>query len=266
MEPWYPVRVTLVSLHDRTTLEAWFRRDPRVHLYELGDLDDFFWPHTTWYGLESARGDLRAVALVYAASDLAVVIALGGGGREIVPRLAPVLPRRFYAHFEVGVASALGPGWNVSLRGVHDRMVLVHPLALDEVDTHGASTLVAADAPELESFYASAYPGNWFDRRMLDTGGYRGVRRDGRIVSVAGVHVLSRRYRVGALGNVATNVAFRGLGLGRVVCAALCKDLVANADPVGLNVLSSNSAAIALYQQLGFVRIAQYEEAMIEAR
>jgi predicted GNAT family acetyltransferase len=92
------------------------------------------------------------------------------------------------------------------------------------------------------------------------------VRRDGRIVSVAGVHVLSRQHRVAALGNVATNAAFRGRGLGRVVCAALCKDLVAIADPVGLNVLSSNAAAISLYEQLGFVRIAQYEEAMIEAR
>jgi len=127
-------------------------------------------------------------------------------------------------------------------------------------------TLAASHASELESFYASAYPGNWFDRRMLETGGYRAVQRDGRIVSVAGVHVLSRKYRVAALGNVATNAAFRGRGLGRIVCAALCKDLMALADPVGLNVLSSNAAAIALYQQLGFVRVAHYEEAMVEAR
>ena len=255
----------LVSLHDRVALERWLRRDARVHLYELGDLDDFFWPHTTWYGLEESA-DLRAVALLYAASDLAVLIALGGGARELVARLAPVLPRRFYAHLEVGAASALGPAFAVSPRGLHDRMVLTRPSELDEVDTHEAVTLAASHASELESFYASAYPGNWFDRRMLETGGYRAVQRDGRIVSVAGVHVLSRKYRVAALGNVATNAAFRGRGLGRIVCAALCKDLMALADPVGLNVLSSNAAAIALYQQLGFVRVAHYEEAMVEAR
>ena len=50
------------------------------------------------------------------------------------------------------------------------------------------------------------------------------------------------------------------------MCAALCKDLLTIADPIGLNVLSSNAAAVALYQQLGFVRVAQYEEAMVEAR
>lgn len=252
----------LVTLHDRAALERRLRRDPRLHLYELGDLDDFFWPHTIWYGLD----DESAIALLYIASDLPVLLALGDRAHDLVSKLTPILPRRFYAHLAVGAARALGATWNVSPRGLHDRMVLVKPNELDEVDTKESTSLTAQHASELETFYASAYPGNWFDRRMLETGGYRAVRRDGRIVSVAGVHVLSRKYRVAALGNVATNAAFRGRGLARIVCAALCKDLLAIADPIGLNVLSSNAAAVALYQQLGFVRIAQYEEAMVEAR
>ncbi len=56
----------LVCLHDRAALERWLRRDPRLHLYELGDLDDFFWPHTIWYGLED-RSELLSVALLYTA-------------------------------------------------------------------------------------------------------------------------------------------------------------------------------------------------------
>jgi ribosomal protein S18 acetylase RimI-like enzyme len=258
-------RLSLLSLHDRAALERWLRRDPRLHLYELGDLDDFFWPHTTWYGLEEGA-ELVSVALLYTSGELPVLVALGAGAPALVAQLASVLPRRFYAHLEPGAAGALGAAWNVAPRGVHDRMVLIRPAHLEDVDSHEAVPLDATHASELETFYASAYPGNWFDRRMLETGGYRAVRRDERIVSVAGVHVLSRRYRVAALGNVATNAAFRGRGLGRVVCAALCKDLVGIAEPVGLNVLASNAAAVALYEQLGFVRVAQYEEAMVEAR
>jgi ribosomal protein S18 acetylase RimI-like enzyme len=233
-----------------------------VHLYELGDLDDFFFPHTIWYGLEGSD----AIALLYVASDLPVLLALGDDVRPLLAALAPALPRRFYAHLAVGVGSELAAAFRVAPQGLHDRMVLVRPSALDAVDSREAVTLSPAHASELEAFYASAYPDNWFDRRMLDTGGYRAVRRDGRIVSVAGVHVLSRKYRVAALGNVATNAAFRGRGLGRIVCAALCKDLLAAADPIGLNVLSTNKAAVSLYEQLGFVCVAQYEEAVVEAR
>ena len=44
--------MNVIRLHDRATLEAFLRRDAALHLYSLGDLDDFFWPFTTWHGLE----------------------------------------------------------------------------------------------------------------------------------------------------------------------------------------------------------------------
>jgi hypothetical protein len=47
----------LIEVDDRARLEAWLRRDPAMHLYELGDLDDFFWPRTRWYGLPAADDD-----------------------------------------------------------------------------------------------------------------------------------------------------------------------------------------------------------------
>jgi hypothetical protein len=37
------------SVHDRTELAAELRKDPALHAYELGDLDDFFWPYTSWF-------------------------------------------------------------------------------------------------------------------------------------------------------------------------------------------------------------------------
>ena len=36
-----------ICLHDQTTIEAVLRRNALLHLYELGDLDDLFWPYTT---------------------------------------------------------------------------------------------------------------------------------------------------------------------------------------------------------------------------
>jgi len=36
----------VVSLPDKGELERYLRQQTPIHLYELGDLDDFFWQHT----------------------------------------------------------------------------------------------------------------------------------------------------------------------------------------------------------------------------
>jgi len=44
-----------ICLHNKDEIEAFLRQDPFLHLYELGDLDDFFWHHTTWYALKDCE-------------------------------------------------------------------------------------------------------------------------------------------------------------------------------------------------------------------
>ncbi|WP_223884319.1 hypothetical protein [Micromonospora craniellae] len=56
--------------HDRVVLAGLLGRDPALHAYELGDLDDIFWPHTSWY----RRGD--AVALLYHGAVSPTLLAL----------------------------------------------------------------------------------------------------------------------------------------------------------------------------------------------
>jgi ribosomal protein S18 acetylase RimI-like enzyme len=124
--------------------------------------------------------------------------------------------------------------------------------------------LSPADRDEVDRFYARAYPGHWFDPRMLETGQMVGIRIDGRLASVAGVHVYSSEQRVAALGNVATDPEFRGQGLARRASSALLSGLAPNVDHIGLNVHSENQAAIALYEGLGFEVVARYEEVMVE--
>ena len=45
--------------------------------------------------------------------------------------------------------------------------------------------------PDVQVFYDPACWGNWFEVQRLDTGQYFGLKEDGRLVSVAGVHVYS---------------------------------------------------------------------------
>ena len=93
---------------------------------------------------------------------------------------------------------------------------------------------------------------------MLATGRYVGVRDDGRLVCVAGVHVHSPTWGVAALGNVATLPELRGQGLARGACAALCLLLLADGiETIALNVRADNTAAVASYARLGFEPVAQ---------
>lgn len=97
---------------------------------------------------------------------------------------------------------------------------------------------------------------------MLHTAQYVCIRRDGSIVCTAGVHVYLPQYRVAALGNIATDPRYRKQGMCRRATAFLCRSLLNHVDTVGLNVKmdKDNVAAIACYQSLGFVAVAEHDE------
>jgi RimJ/RimL family protein N-acetyltransferase len=258
----------LISLHDKAAIAAFCRRHPALYIYELGDLDDFFWPHTTWYGWEE-QGVLRQLALLYHDMTTPVLLAHAAGDHDGLRRLLggvlPLLPRRIYAHLDAGAIAALVGAYRAEPHGPHLKMDLRDPSALAGYPAT-AEQLSEADLPDIEALYAASYPGNWFVPRMLQTGCYYGIRSDGALVCIAGVHVFAPAQGVAALGNVTTHPAWRGRGLAAAACAALCRALLARGvATIGLNVRADNAAAIACYQKLGFRRTAAYDEWMLEA-
>ncbi|MFJ3876169.1 GNAT family N-acetyltransferase [Streptomyces sp. NPDC090077] len=264
--------MTLHSLHDRSALAARFDRDPAMHLMELGDLDDLLWPHTSWYTV-SEDGP---VALLYAVGDVPTLLGFsrpeqGAALEELAGALLPVLPRRFFGHLTGNAVKVLESAYEVRTHGTLLRMALTDPGAAERhpAGAWRPAPLGRADLPELLELFARAYPGNWFDHRMLDTGQYVGAREDGRLVAVAGVHVHSPAYRVAAIGNVATHPDVRGRGAGGACVAELCRRLGQDAgriDHIGLNVRADNATAVGLYRRLGFTEVTEFTEATFTAR
>jgi ribosomal protein S18 acetylase RimI-like enzyme len=258
----------VAPLADRAALGAFLGRDPALYAYHLGDLDDAFWPRTRWWGLLEPDGAPREVALLYDGGDPPTLLALSrdpAGLRELLAGLGEALPRRVYAHLSPGAREALGPRWRSEPHGLHLEMRLVDPAPADALEPVGVARLGPADLQALQELYRRAYPGNWFDPRMLATGFYFGAWREGALLSVAGVHVVSVAWRVAALGNVTTDPAARGQGLAARVTAATVRALcAAGVVEVGLNVHASNAAAIACYRRLGFAPVAEYEEHLLE--
>jgi ribosomal protein S18 acetylase RimI-like enzyme len=260
----------VVDVSDVAVIERALRGDVALHLYELGDLDPFFFPLTQWFGLGD-RAAPRALALLYHGLGDATLLVLATEARAdaaaaLLDGLWSRLPPRFYAHLSPGLLARVPPEFRSEPHGRHLKMALRDPSRLARVDATGVLPLGVAHEAELRDFYARAYPDNWFDPRMLETGQYRGIRVDGRLACVAGVHVYSARQRVAALGNVATAVEARGRGLARRAVAALCESLRATVDTIGLNVAADNAPALACYRALGFDVVAAYDEATVARR
>jgi predicted GNAT family acetyltransferase len=261
--------MSVVSLHNKSELEAFFRRNTFLNLYAIGDLDNFFWQHTTWYALKKDE-QIEQVVLLYSASTLPVLLAIAqeqdASLSELLNSMLHLLPRQFYAHITSESVGALVQDYHLESHGTYYKMALLDPSSLKQMDASVAERLSLDDLSEIEAFYRISYPDNWFDPRMLETGHYYGIRRDGQLLGVAGVHVYSERFRVAALGNVATHPEHRGQGLGSLVCARLCQELLHTVDHIGLNVRADNVSALVCYERLGFRRIVQYEEIMCSAK
>ena len=189
--PCDPGRMPVHSVHDRSLLARLLGRDPARYAYQLGDLDDFFWPYTTWYRHRDT------LALLYHGGLPPTLLAFAEPGRdseltELLTGLIPLLPRRFHAHLSPGAETALAGAFRTRPHGRHRKLALTDRARLDRVPPAG-TVLTGDDLPQLHELYRVAYPDNWFDPRMLETGHYLGIHREGRLLAVAGVHVGSPR-------------------------------------------------------------------------
>ena len=262
--------MTAVELRDRETIAAFLRRRPAVHAYELGDLDDFFWPHTQWLAWQP-DGEIEQLALVYDEPEPPVLLALAEPPRDgmaaLLGAVSRALPATLYAHLSPGLVQALAPALVPASDPIpHLKLGLVEPGRLEEHDTAEVELLGPADLDEVERFYDAAYPGTWFQPRMLETGRYAGIRQGGELVCVAGVHVWSPTWRGATLGNGAPRPTLRGSGLATAACARLCRILLGDGiDVISLNVRADNASAIRAYEKLGFGHAADYVEVLLTA-
>jgi ribosomal protein S18 acetylase RimI-like enzyme len=257
--------MSVIYLKDKNRIEAFLRKNVYLHIYSIGDLDNFFWPDTVWYGWEKGS-EIQAVALLYTASPDPTLLAVSEQENvmwELVRSIFNILPERFYAHLSPGVAEAVELQCQVKSYGKHYKMGLKNTSLLHDIDCSQVIRLTEKDLDDMLGLYEAGYRRHWFNARMLQTKQYFGLRLKNRLVSVAGIHVYSEKYKVAALGNIITHPDYRGNGFGKAVTAGLCQSLAEHVDNIGLNVKADNIPAIALYTKLGFEIVSSYYEIMV---
>ncbi len=210
-------------------------------------LDDVAWHALTGpqAHLALTSGDRRARRYRPAVGPFCGVERLDAAGWRAV---AELVGPGGVAVFLRGEVEPAADGWAELVREPAVQYVatdLADPPAIgDEVLELGA-----ADSPDMVRLTAETEPGPFGPESHL-TGRWFGVRREGRLVAMAG-----ERMRVpgfGEVSGVCVHPSARGSGLGAVVTLAAARAIAARGDTAMLHVREGNDGAHRLYRRVGF--------------
>ena len=240
-----------VSTPGRDEAAEFLLRDRAWSAYGLGYLDSASGVDTNVVA-STASGQITAVVVQAQLPQLLSIVAVGDpDGLAAAVAALPSPPSSGVFSIRGEALSAFERRFNVSSAYQMRRMRL-GPRGLQAAPGPWAVRLGLDDLEQVKRLY-----GMWTDAHQLpgqlSRGIYVGVYAGEELVSVAGTHVVSREFGVGAIGNVLTHVDYRGRGLASSTTAAVATELTAlGCEEIVLNVRQGNDAAYRVYRGLGF--------------
>ena len=111
------------------------------------------------------------------------------------------------------------------------------------------SALGEADADEMLALATLTRPGP-FRRGTLRLGGFIGVRREGRLIAMAGERMKVEGYS--ELSGVCTHPDFRGQGLAGALSRVVVARILDRGEQAFLHAYAEHAATVAFYEGLGF--------------
>jgi RimJ/RimL family protein N-acetyltransferase len=260
--------VVVPPIYDPSAIRAILETDRNWAVYARGDLAPGYCDHAQWF---HATSPAKGLLLLYRGFRPPVLFTLGEPAavrnllREIEserqlslsvrPEILPLLQEHYHL-------SWARPMWRMVLD--RDRFEPIPARA----DT---ARLGLADLAPVQELYAdgeaTGESPDAFDPTMLGEGVFFGIWEAGRLVGVAGTHLVAPTEGVAAIGNVYTRRDCRGRGLaGRATAAVVAELLRSPIQTVALNVIQQNRPAIAVYERLGFDIHCEFYEGMAESR
>jgi GNAT superfamily N-acetyltransferase len=159
------------------------------------------------------------------------------------------------------VAALVGPGALVVVAGIQTPPPEGWAVAMNIAGVQLVDDGVAAaadseavrlrldDVPQMLDLAERTRPGP-FLARTIELGTYRGIRRRGTLVAMAGERLRPPGWT--EISAVCTDVRFRGQGLATRLVLAVAADVRARGETPFLHAAASNTNAIRLYESLGF--------------
>ena len=145
-----------------------------------------------------------------------------------------------------GPGLSAGPGWEPTFSVPGVQMVGTGTTGVADPE---AVVLTETDVPEILELVERTKPGP-FAKRTIEMGRYLGIRREGRLVAMAGERLRPPGWT--EVSAVCTDPDFRGQGLGARLTLAVAAGILERGELPFLHAASTNTDAIRLYEGLGF--------------
>jgi len=250
-------RYRVEPLTDPEAIRPLLERQPAHAAYALAHLEPRLFPRSFWWHAVSlaAAGSVPAPAggealVMHARTGLGPsLVALGTPqALDAILRLHPG-PFYTFATFQVEHAAVARRHFSLSRRGASLRMSVSRE-TFRPADG-AARRLTSRDLADVDDLQRSEGFG-FHSGAALDGGVYYGVYSGGRLVAMAGTHVVAPEVGVAIVGNVVTHPRYRRRGYGAAATGAVTAALLETCSLVLLTVEERNESAQRVYQRLGY--------------
>jgi ribosomal protein S18 acetylase RimI-like enzyme len=248
----------LPQIYDRQLIRSRLERERPWTAYALADLEPGYFENTAWF----CDADGLALTLLYRGFSIPILFCIEGSG--CLESVLNGIDRALGAiTLHIVVKSETVPLIRSRYRIEDERPMLrmmlnaqhYRPAPIEHVTRLGPGHLNA-----VQNLYREDPP-EFFLERMLAEGIYFGIFEGSDLVAIAGTHIVSPRYGVGGLGNIYTRPDRRRRGHCGLVASAVSQELLnAGISTIVLNVREENSAAIRVYDRLGYRDHCRYYE------
>jgi ribosomal protein S18 acetylase RimI-like enzyme len=243
-------------LEDPTAIRALLERQRPYAAYALGQLEPHLYTKTEWW---HASGEGHEALVLHSRGGLGHATYTMGetGALDALLRIHPGSRNTFFTCEPHHLGTVLRY-FELEQRQTMIRM-LVDRRTFAPVSAE-VRRLTGADAREINRLYRIDGVPSYYSPRQIDDAVYFGAITDGRIVAVAGTHVVSPLSQIAVVGNVYTHPRYRGRKLAQAVTSAVTVLLLKSCDEVVLSVDPANVPAVAAYARLGYVEAARLIE------
>jgi len=244
----------IAPVNDPDYLRSILLSDASYSAYAIAHLEPGLFARCQWWRASSGRAQ-GLVLHTHGGLGPALVTFGDSPAVDAIFHIHPG-PRLSFATFKTEHLPVIERHFMVSRKRVMQRMVVAEAgfrrVEKPAGDAVTIQLLRGTDISQINRLYSTEGGPASYSYRNIEEGVYYGVGVEGRLVSIAGTHVVSPVEKVAVVGNVFTHPRHRGRGWATLATSAVTEHLLKECANVLLTVETTNLSAVHLYEKLGY--------------